>query len=48
MDRLGVFYVKLDSSTAGVKWLYMRVPYWSDAQERPLAPDQIAEQGAMW
>ena len=48
VDRLGVFYVRLDSSTAGVKWLFMQVPCWSDAQERPLAPDQVAEQGAMW
>lgn len=48
VDRLGVFYVKLDSPAASVKWLFMQVTYWSDAQERPPAPDQVAEQGALW
>jgi len=48
VGRLGVFYVKLEPLSAGVKWLFMQVPYWSDARKRPPAPDQVVEQGALW
>ena len=48
INRRGVFYVKLEDRVAGVKWLFMQVPYWSDAQERPPAPNQITEQAMMW
>ena len=48
VDQKGVFYVKLENQAAGVKWLFMRVAYWSDARDRPPAPDQVAEQKALW
>ena len=46
--RQGVFYVKLATTTAGITWLFMRCPLWSDSHVQPPPPDQVAEQGALW